>query len=77
MPSRVKWFILMLVTRSYCDTRDWLLLVVACKFEHTIWLEVGSTQFIDVINSDRPIIIDLVWNMCCGVVVTMGHSFAL
>lgn len=54
--NRVKWFILMLVARSYRDIRDWLFLIVACGYGRKIWLGVGPIRLMDVIDCNEPVI---------------------
>lgn len=42
-----------------------------------VWLGVGPVWFMDVINNDGPVTIDLGMNMYRGTVATIGHSIAL
>lgn len=77
MPSRVIWFVLMLVARLYRNIWNWLSLVVARRFGRKNWLRVGPIWFMDVISRDGPVTIDLGWIMCRGVVVIAVQPFAL
>lgn len=51
LPSRMKWFVLMLVAKLYRDTRVWLLLVVACRF----WPRGWTSWFMQIILDEDPI----------------------
>lgn len=72
VPSRVKWFILILVPRY---TRSWLLLLVARRFGRHIWLGVRSIRFIVVIVCDGPVTMAFRnWNVCHGISSIIGYS---
>ena len=75
--KRVEWFVWMLVTRSYRDTRDWLSFFVAWGDRRKNWLGIGPFRFMEVTISDGPITKDLGRNMCRGVDTATDYSNAL